>query len=267
MTLISNNLATSQQETGEWEPISGTRLMILVGVTGVGKTTTVNALRDTAVNHTFALLPNRRTLTDQLIIGELQQMDGEEVAPVADRAKRFEYTRRYRELNPGGMAHALSQLWVKKERSTAENHWLIFAGLRGENEVHHAAVLLPNAKFLVLDAPHFVRVQRLLGRGDAFDTISTTGQSSDQDDLLANTGDLFSAEQKSQLISLVTAGQLTADELKSKVEIVWKERQNDDPAAAIQTLRAEAASRTFVADTVTYQPEAIALQTIETLLT
>ena len=80
-------------------------LLILVGLTGTGKTTTVNALRGVGLN--FSLLPNRREITDEFIIGYLQKLDGEPVAPVTDRTERFVYTRRFREMFAGGMAEAL----------------------------------------------------------------------------------------------------------------------------------------------------------------
>ena len=92
------------------------RLLILVGLTGTGKTTTVNALHDQGGR--FQLLPNRRELTDQLIIAHVQQQDGEALVPVTDRAQRFAYTRRYREMHPGGMAYALGQYSVNSEQFT-----------------------------------------------------------------------------------------------------------------------------------------------------
>ena len=85
------------------------KLLILVGLTGTGKTTAVNALRGQGCR--FLLLPNRRDLTDRLIIAHLQQRDGVPVAPVPDRTQRFAYTRRYRELYPGGMAYAVGE-WL-----------------------------------------------------------------------------------------------------------------------------------------------------------
>ncbi|MEZ4622200.1 MAG: hypothetical protein R2867_42765 [Caldilineaceae bacterium] len=58
---------------------------------------------------------------------------------------------------------------VGKEK---EQQWWIFDGLRGANEVAAAATALPKAHFVVLDAPDLIRVQRLLGRSDAFDRIA-----------------------------------------------------------------------------------------------
>ena len=266
MTKLNRFLATNQPREGSWSPIAHHNLLILVGVTGVGKSTTADALQQT--DHTFTPLPNRRIFTDQLIIATLQTSDGHPISKIKDRALRFEYTRRYREENPGGMAHALAQLWISSGEFTHKpNSWLLFDGLRGEDEVHHAAKLLPRAKFLVLDAPHFVRVQRLLDRDDTFDTIrSATSLAKSTADILADSGDLFTADQKAELTELVTHEGITVEQLQSKINIVLAERQNYDPAATIAALQQQAPTRTFVADTVALRPTAIANHTTKTLL-
>ncbi|MDY6783034.1 MAG: hypothetical protein SW833_10880 [Cyanobacteriota bacterium] len=65
------------------------------------------------------------------------------------RIERLKCTRRYREHFPGGMAHVLTQLRVDPQTESG----FIFDGLRGENEVSYAAKALPNARFVVLEAP------------------------------------------------------------------------------------------------------------------
>ena len=84
-------------------------LLILVGLTGTGKTTTVNALREAGLE--FSLLPNRREITDEYIIAYLQKLNGDPVEVVTDRMARFAYTRRFREIFAGGMAEALRE-WL-----------------------------------------------------------------------------------------------------------------------------------------------------------
>ncbi|MEM7030827.1 MAG: AAA family ATPase, partial [Chloroflexota bacterium] len=169
-----------------WQSITEHEVMILVGLTGVGKTTTVEAL--TATGLTFANLPNRRIITDHLIIGWLQAQDGQPIETVRDRTERFDYTRRYRQIFAGGMAHALSQLWVNPQELPTPH--LLFDGLRGENEVKYAAELLPNAFFIVLDAPNDVRIQRLLGRDDSFDQVETSPSAVSDSDTLKQLSDL-----------------------------------------------------------------------------
>ncbi len=93
-----------------WHSLVDAPLLIIVGVTGVGKSTTLAHLAQSGFTST--LLPNRRDLTDRLIISTMQTLDGEPNQLVADRKTRFDYTRRYRVRFPGGMSHALTQLWV-----------------------------------------------------------------------------------------------------------------------------------------------------------
>ncbi len=148
-------------------PVSQLDLVILVGVTGVGKSRTLAELQ--AKGHVFTLLPDRRLVTDQIIIASLQRQDGLTPQPVTDRRARFAYTARYRQSFPGGMAHALTEIWVDMDQVSPP---FIFDGLRGLNEVQYAVEALPKSRFVILDAPDMVRLKRLLSRGDKFDTIT-----------------------------------------------------------------------------------------------
>jgi hypothetical protein len=248
-------------------------LLILVGVTGVGKSTTLDYLQQSALG--FSLLPDRRALTDRLIIGYLQTVDGVPVQPVKDRRERFAYTRRYHQLFPGGMSHALSQLVVD---TAVHPHWLCFDGLRGEGEVAHAARVLPQARFVVLDAPDLLRVQRLLGRSDRFDQISSndtmTTAATRQNTLAAvgvAEGDaLFSAAEIATLLQSaappIGTGTIAVDELRAKLQIVVEERRNYDPQAATAYLTAHAPDRTLLIDTTWVTAEVAAQQVVDWLL-
>jgi hypothetical protein len=66
------------------------------------------------------------------------------------------------------MAHALGQVVVKVAQ---ENEQFIFDGLRGLNEVQHGSSYFPRSRFIVLEAPDVVRLNRLLNRGDQFDVV------------------------------------------------------------------------------------------------
>src|SRR5689334_17612455 len=114
--LIAPHLAVGAQSTSGWRSITSYPLVILVGVTGVGKSTLVNEMAQHG--SPYLLLPDRRELTDELIIAAMQVADGVPVTPVTDRGQRFVYTRRYRELYEGGMAHALTQLWIEEGAPT-----------------------------------------------------------------------------------------------------------------------------------------------------
>lgn len=251
---VAPHLGTGQPPSTQWQPVSHFPLIIFVGVTGVGKSTTLDAL---AERLSFHILPNRRKLTDDLIIGQLQQRDGLPVQPVTDRAERFALTRRYRELYPGGMGYALSQLWI--EPQPGESALYIFDGLRGVNEVTAACTTLPAARFVVLDAPDVVRVQRLLGRSDSFDqvavSVSPVAKSAQR---LADIGlpagdELFSEDEIDRLLSLcappVGSGTVPIDELQARLKIVLEEKRNYDPSAALAALRTQAPERTLVIDT------------------
>lgn len=284
MRLLSDSLAVGpliadERIANKWQPLAEHDLLIFVGLTGVGKTTTLESL--SALGFTFALLPNRRTLTDELLITELQLADGVPVAAVHDREQRFAYTRRYRELYTGGMAHALAQLLVNQgtaqaisssrkvpHRARHENKReflgetipYLFDGLRGVNEVTYAAQQMPNTRFIVLTASDFVRVQRLLKRNDAFDQVDARTQHAPSDNLLGEAASLFTLQEQRELQGWVEAGEIDAAEMQAKLKIVSTERQNYDSVASIEALQAIAPERTLVVDTVTYSPQQIAEQ-------
>src|SRR5690606_21575174 len=110
----------------------------------------------------------------------------------------------------------------------AAGHW-VFDGLRGANEVTAAAVALPAARFVLLDAPDRVRVQRLLGRNDAFDqvTLADAGQARPGYDLPEAAGLLPPAEVE-QLVQWAVQQAIPPDELRAKLQIVAEERRNYD---------------------------------------
>ncbi|RLT44292.1 MAG: ATPase [Chloroflexi bacterium] len=236
-----------------WLSVADLPLLILVGVTGVGKSTTLALLE--AGDPPVRQLPDRRALADQLIT-KVQLDAGEPIRPISDRAERFDYTRRYRAQNPGGLAQALSQLWVDPALWPQP---LCFDGLRGMDEVSYAAAHLPHARFAVLDAPDVVRVERLLGRGDRFDRLSTSPTAATGGTLpgldVPGVDALFTPEEQARLSALVTSGTVSADDLRAKVAIVVTERQNYDPSAAIAALQRLAAGRTVVVDTIRNSPE------------
>lgn len=236
-----------------WKAIGACPLLVLVGVTGVGKSTTLERLL--AGGPACSLLPDRRVLTDALIIPAMQQDAGLSPGPVADRKLRFELTRRYRARFPGGMAHALAQLCLDPAL------WpglLVFDGLRGANEIAHAAAALPRACFAMLDAPDAVRVRRLLGRNDAFDRIA--GNAPNRKDSPSLPEGIFTVEEEAALLGLVAAGAVSADDLRAKVQIVAEERKNYSPAETRAALLAHAGERALIVDTTRHAPPDVAAQ-------
>lgn len=232
-------------------------LMVLVGLTGVGKTTTLQHLA--SVNLT--VLPNRRAITDLAVIGLMQRQLGLPVTPVTDRRERFRWTNAYRAGHPGGVAQALTQLGIRRCDTP-----LLFDGLRGLTEVQYAVAHFPQVRFIVFDAPDTVRLERLLNRGDAFDVIS--GQPPG-DDLLAALRDIPTIETvftDAQLVQLASLPGIAGLELFHKVQIIVEERRYYDSRAVADYL-AEVLppARCLRVDTARFGPDEVAAQIIKWL--
>ena len=221
--------------------LSDCPMLVLVGVTGVGKSTTLEALHRWGPG--FQALPDRRELTDALIFG------GERIT---NRAKRFERTAAFRSSHAGGMAQALEQISVSMTPP------ILFDGLRGLAEVTHAAAAFPLARFVALDAPDTVRVSRLLGRKDAFDAVENAAGSNISTLELLHAIDgietVFTGEQLASLAGLPQA----PSEIAAKVSIVVTERQHYDPVAANAFLKALPSHRALYANTALEPAETIA---------
>jgi hypothetical protein len=286
-TLLDDQTAIGGPAPDGWTPITARPLLVLVGVTGAGKSTTLAALAAAGLG--CRLLPDRRLLTDLLMIPQMQLAAGKPVAPVHDRKERFALTRAYRERYPGGMGHALAQLLVdgappsqftihnsqftiqlRGARGEESANLLLFDGLRGENEVRHAAQALPLARFVMLDAPDAVRVARLMGRNDPFDQLATAaaapGATAENFAALGapEAVGLFTAAEEAALLHLAqTAG--ARDDLRRSLAIVAEERRNYDPTATRAALLAAAPDRALVIDTAAHAPAAVAQQILALL--
>lgn len=239
-----------------WIPLDQMPLLILVGVTGVGKSTTLARMHEQGAR--LYALPERRALTDLLIIPAVQNAEGAPRAPVTDRSERFGYTRRFRTYYPGGMAQALQLICVAPSLAGRP---LLFDGLRGEEEVRHALETLPAARFVMLDAPDLVRVLRLVARRDVFDaaTAPAPAAATTLGDLLQDeVGALFDADEVSQLQRMIAEGAVSAEEVRAKARIVSEERRNYDPAAARQLLLRAGNDRALVVDTTAHDSTAVA---------
>ena len=242
-----------------WLPLAEQPLLVLVGVTGVGKSTVLAALGG------FRGLPDRREVTDAVMI--VPQAG----RAVADRERRFALTARYRQSHPGGMAQALGSLYADPQLWSGG---LVFDGLRGQDEAEYAARQFPRWRFLSLHAPDLVRVRRLLGRADAFDMVAQTGGTVPADapasDLLAELEALdgvdkvFGHAELEQIAALSAQGFTPAD-LLAKTRIVLSERRNYDPQAARRVLSALPAWRSLDLDTSLLSPQQVARATAEWL--
>lgn len=221
-------------------------LTVLVGVTGVGKSTALAALAGQAGR----VLPDRREVTDAVMLWSLAGR------AVTDREERFRLTAQYRQTHPGGMAQALGSLWAD---TAVWGRHLVFDGLRGLDEVQYAATHFPRWRFIALGAPDVVRVRRLLGRADSFDRVQTEDVSDLRRALadLKGAGDVFSAAELDELAALGQEGH-TPENVLAKAKIVVSERRNYDSQAAEVYLHTLPPERALVLDTVTLGPAEVA---------
>ncbi len=140
-------------------------LLMLVALTGTGKSTTLQSLRRLLGAAGMDVIPTRRELADWIALPMMQSLNSRELLPVADRVQRFAYTREFAKRVPGGMAAVFSWLYLSDSSPS-----LIFSeGIRGENEMRHALTRFPAWHIVELTLPPLTRLRRLSARRDRFD--------------------------------------------------------------------------------------------------
>ena len=247
-----------------WPATAELPLLVLAGVTGVGKSTTLERL---ARRLPCVLLPDRREIADRVVFPSVQDELGEPRHAVRDRVERFRLTARYRQLHSGGMAHALSRLRVDP---AALDGLLVFDGLRGADELEWAIEHLPRACFLALDAPEPVRLARLLGRAEGFDHTDrvgavpvAAGQNAPGvvESLLAAAPGLDAVMPRPELERLLLSPQLaevSIEEIARKAAILVEEARNYDPRAVVRVLESQIGpERRLIVDTSTTAPDEV----------
>jgi len=220
-------VAFSLEPASSLVPVREVPLLVLVGLTGVGKSTLVEALG-------LPRLPDRRELVDRFVLPRY----GAE--PPIPREERFRLTRRFREEFPGGLAEVLARGYVPSLPL------LLFDGLRGEKEVAYALERLPKALFVVLHAREITRLKRLLARQDAFDRVALSPEEAGRLAELAQ--GVLSREELEEALALAPA-----EEVLAKLKIVAEEKKNYDPEGPLRLLRGH--PRALLLDT-----EAMALE-------
>jgi len=243
-------------ETGT-DRLTDRGVLVLVGLTGAGKTTTVERL--VASLALAAILPDRRALTDSFI---LPLMAGG-TAPVADRVERFRLTAAFKERYPGGMGEVLSWLLLPPGLPPGP---VLFDGLRGEAEVA-AAASLPRVRFLVLDCPPEGRLWRLCGRNDPFDQAnvapiddaSVSGTASMRAVLVdAGFSTLVKTDVFDRLAWMLANRGVDRVVVARSAAIIVEESRYYDPDRARDVLQRLAPERTLLLDTGTLGPADVA---------
>ena len=230
-----------------WLSLPKAELVVFVGLTGVGKT---RALSLTLEKLPGGLLPDRRNLTDRIIIGDDQS--------VPDRLERFARTRTFRERRPGGMAEILEALSIDPAQLARP---VFFDGLRGEAEVRHAAEVLPQARFVALAAGNGVRLARLLGRADPFDVARVPAGGGAAESLDDAKG-LLSPLEIEALRQAIASGALSLPDVRAKLAIIREEQLSYDPEGALAALSAAAVGRCVVIDTGGLDAETVARRVV-----
>jgi dephospho-CoA kinase len=203
-------------------------MLFISGLTGVGKSSTLKML--TALPD-YDLLPNRRELTDHMIIPEILQAEGKEINPVKDRLERFRITAEYRKKYPGGIIHALQQ-----HLATLPKGNYIFDNIRGLDECKAAIKTFPQARIIFLDASPLVRLQRLLRRNDSFDQVNRTAKNSallEQLHNLEGIHETFDLEQVAKL----NPSDMDDNKLIDAVQIILAEQKNYNATQATEYLK------------------------------
>lgn len=157
------DLSTSKQDNVSLKNIP---IIIIIGVTGTGKSTTLELLTKQFKNK-MRILPERRILTDEYIIRPMMLKSGLKHKTLP-RSKRYPYLKSYREKHPEGVAYVLSNLYLKKN-ICKDNTLFIFDGLRGKIEIEYALKTFQNCSFIVFKASKSTRFFRLLSRNDSHD--------------------------------------------------------------------------------------------------
>jgi hypothetical protein len=233
MALATSTVLYLPSETAppKAKPLTELPLLILVGLTGVGKSSLLETLR-------LPTLPDRREVVDRYVL----PLYGHSAESQLDRTERFALTRRFRAEHPGGVAEALLN-------GKIEPIWpVVFDGLRGEDEIRFALEHLPLARFVVLQARDITRLSRLLKRGDSFDRVQI--ESIDLESIRALAQGVLNEDELQEAL----CWNVVAEDLSAKLKIVSEERKNYDPDGAKRIL--EGNSRALFLDTEAMSVEA-----------
>ena len=146
-------------------PLGEHPLLMLVALTGTGKSTALSLIQQRVGDNAAGIIPTRREVADWIAIPLAQALADEPIVPVPDRVQRFAKTGRFAAQVEGGMAAAFS--WL----NLADDHTgiLLSEGIRGENEIRYALAHFPRWQIVELTLNPLTRLRRLSGRKEDFD--------------------------------------------------------------------------------------------------
>ncbi len=146
-------------------PLCKHKLLMVVALTGTGKSTALDILSRRLGGGGLGVIPARREVADWIAIPLAQHWSGHALAPAADRVQRFAYTRRFAGRVEGGMAAAFSWLNLAADYEGI----LLSEGIRGDNEIRYALTHFPRWRIIELALHPLARLRRLSGRNETFD--------------------------------------------------------------------------------------------------
>ncbi len=180
------------------------QVIMLVALTGTGKTTTLEALQERegqVIQKQASIIPSRREIADWIVIPTAQTLLDEPIEDVSDRVQRFHYTRTFAERVQGGIATAFS--WVNV--SNDYQGIILSEGIRGANELTYALSNFPKWHVIELALHPITRLKRLSSRKSDFDKVQVKGDVSFlPDDLQAEVQALIVAGEVSESALTIT---------------------------------------------------------------
>ncbi len=176
-------------------PLGEHNLVMLVGMTGSGKSTTLRHLREMDTFAFVDAIPSRRDLADLVLIPSAQVIRQEAIYVIKDRVYRFRYTRyAHQEFVPGGTAEVFA--WLDY-RTGSER--ILSEGVRGAEEIKYA-LQYTRWRIAELWVDPVQRLQRLSQRGEAFDQVNNA----DAEDL-----SFLPADRADEVRALLASGNIT----------------------------------------------------------
>lgn len=156
--------------TDGFEPLANLPVVMLVGLTGTGKSTALDTLRAMNKNSYEDRILSRRELADAVLIPTALRAQARPITHIAHREARFALTRYFRaHIAEGGSAQAFTWLYAKLPTDAL----ILSEGVRGAEEIAYA-LAFTHWRVVELWVDPLERLQRLSVRQEAFDQVSAS---------------------------------------------------------------------------------------------